>query len=122
MTKPLLKGVLKTWKEDRGFGFITPDNGGRDVFIHISAIGEVSRRPIPGDIIHYQVTKDRHGKFRAINASIENIKSTDKSSFVNPKLRLSFIWITGIIVCLLLIVAVAAYIYSRSEGFAGNLF
>ena len=122
MTKPLLKGVLKTWKEDRGFGFITPDNGGRDVFIHISAIGTVSRRPIPGDIIHYQVTKDRHGKFRAINASIQNIKSTDKLSIVNQKKRFSFIWITGVVVCLLLIIAVAAYIYYRSEGFTGNLF
>lgn len=73
MTKPLLKGVLKTWKEDRGYGFITPDNGGRDVFIHISAIGKVNRNPLPGDIIHYQIIRDKHGKFRAINANIEGL-------------------------------------------------
>lgn len=68
-----MKGVLKTWKEDRGFGFITPDNGGRDVFIHISAIGEVARRPVPGDVIHYQITRDKHGKLRAVNAYIEGL-------------------------------------------------
>ncbi len=68
-----MKGVLKTWKEDRGFGFITPDNGGRDVFIHISAIGQASRRPVPGDVVHYQVARDKQGKFRAINAYIEGL-------------------------------------------------
>ena len=71
MTKPLLKGVLKTWKEDRGFGFISPEHGGRDLFIHISALGQTARRPKPGDIVHYQVNRDRQGKLRAVNARIE---------------------------------------------------
>ncbi|MDJ1170725.1 cold shock domain-containing protein [Roseofilum sp. BLCC_M154] len=35
--KPTLhKGQLATWKDDRGFGFIQPDNGGKEVFLHIS--------------------------------------------------------------------------------------
>ncbi|MEI7994127.1 MAG: cold shock domain-containing protein, partial [Methylococcaceae bacterium] len=34
MTRRVIKGVLKTWKEDRGFGFIKPDDGGKDIFIH----------------------------------------------------------------------------------------
>jgi len=33
MTKKMVKGVLKTWKEDRGFGFYqTADDGGKDIF------------------------------------------------------------------------------------------
>lgn len=81
MTKPLLRGVLKTWKEDRGFGFITPETGGKDIFIHISAIGsESGRRPEPGDVIQYQVARDKHGKFRAVNAHIESIKYAKKKA------------------------------------------
>lgn len=75
MTKPLLKGVLKTWKEDRGFGFITPDHGGKDLFIHISALGQPERRPTAGDIIHYHVARDKHGKLRAVNAQIDGVKA-----------------------------------------------
>ena len=116
MTKPLLKGVLKTWKEDRGFGFITPDNGGRDIFIHISAIGQASRRPVPGDIIHYQVARDKHGKFRAINANIEGV-STHGENTSNPnKGKPGFIrWLLAAVVCLLIVGAV--FMYFRSGGF-----
>lgn len=73
----MVKGVLKTWKEDRGFGFIKPDDGGKDIFIHISAIKGASRRPIMGDVIYYQITKDNRGKFKAINAQIEGQDNID---------------------------------------------
>jgi len=39
------RGKLTTWKDDRGFGFIKPDQGGKDVFLHISAVNGASRRP-----------------------------------------------------------------------------
>jgi CspA family cold shock protein len=113
MTRPVLKGVLKTWKEDRGFGFITPDNGSRDLFVHISAIGQVSRRPVPGDIIHYQVVRDRNGKFRAVNASIEGV-STGNQNTNNP-LKLSLKW-TVAALGLLIIAAGAVFFYLRWRG------
>ncbi|WP_411726712.1 cold shock domain-containing protein [Methyloglobulus sp.] len=116
MTKPLLKGVLKTWKEDRGFGFITPDNGGKDLFIHISAIGQASRRPVPGDIIHYQVVRDRNGKFRAINASIEGVSAENKSTNKLNKGKSSFRWIMAAAVGLLIITAGAVFLYLRGGG------
>jgi cold shock CspA family protein len=74
MTKTMIKGVLKTWKEDRGFGFISPDDGGKDIFIHISALKGTSRRPITGDVIYYQSARDNRGKYKAINAYIEGIE------------------------------------------------
>ena len=73
MTKRMVKGVLKTWKEDRGFGFIKPDDGGKDIFIHISSLKGVSRRPTTGDVIYYQIAKDNRGKYKAINAQIEDV-------------------------------------------------
>lgn len=115
MTKPLLTGVLKTWKEDRGFGFITPNNGGRDIFIHVSALGEPSRRPVPGDIIHYQVVRDKNGKFRAINANIEGVEAGKISSITSlgkPGLKSIIVAAVG----LLILTGVAVYFYLRWRG------
>ncbi|NOU22572.1 MAG: cold shock domain-containing protein [Methyloglobulus sp.] len=117
MTKPLLTGVLKTWKEDRGFGFISPDNGGRDLFIHISAFGQTSRRPVPGDIVHYQIVRDRNGKYRAINARIEGVNELDESSS-NPTTRKSRLrWVVLALTAFLLAGAGAMYLYYQRGGF-----
>jgi cold shock CspA family protein len=80
MTKAMIKGVLKTWKEDRGFGFISPDDGGKDIFLHISALKGTSRRPVTGDVIYYQSTKDNRGKYKAINAYIEGVEILEDKS------------------------------------------
>lgn len=108
MTKTIIKGVLKTWKEDRGFGFICPDNGGKDIFIHISALKGTSRRPVTGDIIYYQVARDNQGKYKAVNAHIEGVEVLeDKTAdFPNTTRNLMF----GAL-ALLAVVAVAAVIY-----------
>lgn len=74
--KPVLhKGQLTTWKDDRGFGFIKPDHGGKEVFLHISALKGAGRRPKAGDTILYRLTTEASGKIRASNASIQGVKS-----------------------------------------------
>lgn len=114
MTKRIVKGVLKTWKEDRGFGFIKPNDGGKDIFIHISALKGVSRRPITGDIVYYQVAKDNQGKYKAVNAQIEGVsivvedEAGDLLKTGNNKKG-----IIAIAVGLLLIIAIALFIYKR---------
>lgn len=108
-----MKGVLKTWKEDRGFGFITPDNGGRDVFIHISAIGQVSRRPEPGDVVHFQIARDKQGKFRAINAYIEGL--TVNGGDVSESSSSTLLWVLLTLVAMGL-VAGGLWYYLRSGG------
>lgn len=106
MTKTVIKGTLKTWKEDRGFGFIKPDNGGKDIFIHISALKGVSRRPITGDIIYYQSVKDSRGKFKAINATIEGVEVMPASNEDNHSAPVSHkkIWLMGLALATILIV------------------
>ncbi len=68
------KGILKTWKDDRGFGFIKPDDGSDDIFIHISALKGFVRRPYRGDVIYYQVEQSDDGKSKAVNARIEGVE------------------------------------------------
>lgn len=67
------KGKLVRWIDEKGFGFIKPENGKDDIFIHISALKGISRKPIIGDLIHYHISSDSNGKIRAVNAKIEGV-------------------------------------------------
>lgn len=67
------KGILISWNDDRGFGFIEPENKAKKVFIHISAFKKGGRRPQEGDSIHYQLDMDRKDRIQAINATIEGV-------------------------------------------------
>ncbi len=68
---PLLQqGRLIRWEDDRGFGFIQPDNCGANVFLHISEIRRAMRRPQIGDRVEYAVQTQPNGKIRAINARL----------------------------------------------------
>lgn len=111
MTKRMVKGVLKTWKEDRGFGFIKPDDGGKDIFIHISALKGVRRRPITGDVIYYQITKDNRGKYKAINAQIEGVSIAENKAGDLLKISSSKKWTIAMAVGLLIIIAIAVFVF-----------
>ena len=113
MTRRVIKGVLKTWKEDRGFGFIKPDDGGKDIFIHISALKAASRRPVTGDVIYYQIAKDNRGKYKAINAQIEGVSLVeDKSGDLLKPSRSKKVTIATALI-LIVILAVFVLIYQR---------
>jgi CspA family cold shock protein len=60
-------GTVKFFNEDKGFGFITPDDGGQDVFVHVS--GVISGGPLrDGSKVSYDLGQDRKtGKSKAEN-------------------------------------------------------
>ena len=60
-----LRGKLTKWKDDRGFGFITPMRGGRQVFVHIKAFTNQHRRPIGNEFVTYETVSDDTGRLRA---------------------------------------------------------
>ena len=70
------KGKLIRWIDDKGFGFIKTENGKGDIFIHITALKGMGRKPVIGDIIHYEIGTDTNGKTRAVNAKIEGVSQT----------------------------------------------
>lgn len=71
----MLKGTLKRWSDEQGFGFLQTEGTSEDVFIHISALKNLPRRPMTGDIIIFSLETDDKGRKRAVNASIEGMKS-----------------------------------------------
>ena len=62
-------GTVKFFNVDKGFGFIQPDNGGPDVFVHISALERAGMRTLAeGQKISFEAVKDeRRGKVAAEN-------------------------------------------------------
>ena len=58
------KGSLTSWNDAKGFGFITPDNGGERLFAHISAY-QGRGRPLASRKVVYSQTKDGKGRLRA---------------------------------------------------------
>ncbi len=62
-------GTVKFFNTTKGFGFIQPDNGGADVFVHISAVERAGMRTIvEGQKLSFDVVKDnRSGKSAAEN-------------------------------------------------------
>lgn len=103
MANTVYKGVLKTWKDDRGFGFIQPDNGDKDIFVHISSLKGMARRPNRGDVLFYEVIEDAGGKFKAVNVRIDGVEVVEKSG------RKIWLWVGLAIVLGLVSAAVAAY-------------
>ena len=62
MNNSLQKGKLKRWIDDKGFGFIVSEDGGGDIFIHVSALKRMGHRPAIGDVTMYQAHTDNAGK------------------------------------------------------------
>ena len=62
-------GRIEKWNDDRGFGFIAPAGGGEDVFVHISALPDESRRPVEGDAVRYAIGRDERGRPQARNVT-----------------------------------------------------
>ena len=64
------KGKIRSWNDEKGFGFVVPSEGGKDVFLHISAFSNRDRRPQNGQIVTYALSSDERGRPRAKSATL----------------------------------------------------
>ena len=63
-------GTVKWFNSQKGYGFIQPDNGGKDVFVHISAVERAGLRSLnEGQKVSYEIEVSR-GKEAATNLSV----------------------------------------------------
>lgn len=59
------QGKITTWKDDQGFGFITPNLGGEPDFVHIKAFAKRQGRPAANQIVTYEIASDANGRLQA---------------------------------------------------------
>lgn len=61
-------GTVKFFNTDKGYGFIAPDTGGGDAFVHISAVERAGMATLDKDQrVRYELETDKRGKTSAVN-------------------------------------------------------
>jgi len=64
----MITGTVKFFNADKGYGFIAPDDGGKDSFVHISAVERAGMNTLTqNQRVSYELENDRRGKESAVN-------------------------------------------------------
>ncbi|HYC96056.1 MAG TPA: cold-shock protein [Sphingomicrobium sp.] len=65
------QGTVKFFNDMKGFGFITPDGGGQDAFVHVTALEAAGLRTLSQDQrVEYELAPDRRGRESATNVKV----------------------------------------------------
>jgi cold shock protein len=80
-------GTVKWFNEMKGFGFIQPDEGGADAFVHITAVERAGMRTLrENQRVAYEVQEDRPGKMSATNLrSVEDAEQPQEAERDAPQ-------------------------------------
>ncbi len=64
----MITGTVKFFNETKGYGFIAPESGGDDAFVHISAVERAGMSTLQKDQrVSYELEQDKRGKTSAVN-------------------------------------------------------
>ena len=74
----MMTGTVKFYNSQKGFGFIAPDGGGNDAFVHITAVERSGMRTLRQDQrVSYDLQEDRRGKMAAVNLKAEDASQSE---------------------------------------------
>ncbi len=98
------KGSIAAWNDEKGYGFIRPPDSGSQVFVHISAFANGSRRPAVGDSVTYATGKDSQGRLRAKEATLPgvNIRERRKRNSSAPAILATLLFFALVVTSTLL--------------------
>ena len=67
----MAKGTVKWFNPSKGYGFITPDDGGNDVFVHVSDVERAGAHSLnEGQKVEYELQEGRDGRSSAANLQL----------------------------------------------------
>ena len=64
------EGHVKSWNQERGFGFIEPVLGGQEIFVHVTALRGRAKAPPIGQYVSFEIEKNHQGKKRAVDVEV----------------------------------------------------
>lgn len=70
------QGILRSWNDERGFGFIAPVRGGPELFVHVSELPRDGTRPVAGESVSYELGRGRDGRPQALRVMRTAIGTT----------------------------------------------
>ena len=66
------KGTVKWFNPTKGYGFVAPETGGKDVFVHISAVQKAGLRTLnEGQVLNFEVESQANGRAAAVDLATE---------------------------------------------------
>ncbi|MDH3948957.1 MAG: cold shock and DUF1294 domain-containing protein [Gammaproteobacteria bacterium] len=80
------KGKITFWNGEKGFGFIAPSAGGKQVFVHIKSFSNRNRSPEINQLVTYALSTDKQGRPCAINATLAGERLLQKPKQNNSSL------------------------------------
>lgn len=101
------QGKITNWKDDKGFGFINPNVGGNQVFVHIKSFSNRQRRPVGGEIVTYELKVDTKGQAQAVNVTFVGERAPSNISVKRRNTSLIF--------------AAAFLVFVAASAFVGKL-
>lgn len=80
-----IEGAVKTWNDERGFGFIEPLHGGQEIFVHIKAFVSRPGRPEVGQRVTFEIEIAPDGKKRAkyvevVRSKLQNVRARNNNT------------------------------------------
>ena len=120
-----IEGTLKKWNEARGFGFISPTQGGQEIFVHVSAFPrDGGGRPALDEVICFEIVVDRNGRKQAVKVErLAQLKQRWREAAAKPSRSSDYqplyaphtprrSWLSGA-VTLMLLIALGSYGYKQ---------
>jgi len=78
-------GTVKFFNESKGYGFIAPDGGGNDAFVHVTAVERAGMRSLrENQRISYDIEQDNRGKMSAVNLKNAEEPTQPETSEAQP--------------------------------------
>lgn len=108
-----IDGTLTKWNDDRGFGFITPIQGGPEVFAHISAFPRDGQRPRLGERLSFEIGIGKDGKQQAKSIVCPTRPAEKPYRLSEPAKRPHKPGLLGRLIPLSFVVALGAYGYNE---------
>ncbi len=87
------KGKIIKWNDEKGFGFILPNDSQKNIFVHIKSFSDKSLRPIEGGHVTYTVQKNNDGRdsairvLRATDNVVRSRASSNRNKNINPRYK-----------------------------------
>lgn len=78
------KGKITEWKDDKGYGFVTPNGGGPRVFVHIKSFANRQRRPVGDELVTYELASDASGRPQGVNVAFVGDRQGSRSARTAP--------------------------------------